>query len=59
PAAAGGAGGMRRGGSSGRTASPSPDLASLTVPQLRARARDEGRTGYSRMTKAQLVDLLS
>ncbi|WP_454141224.1 hypothetical protein [Microbacterium lacticum] len=34
-------------------------LAELTVAQLRARARETGRTGYSRLTKAQLIDLLS
>ena len=34
-------------------------LAELTVAQLRARAREAGRTGYSRLTKAQLIDLLS
>jgi hypothetical protein len=45
------------------TGTPGPaasdDLSSLTVARLRARARDEGRTGYSRMTKAQLVALLT
>jgi hypothetical protein len=35
------------------------DLDTLTVAALRDRARDEGRTGYSRLTKAQLVELLS
>lgn len=34
-------------------------LSTLTVAALRARAKSEGRTGYSRLTKAQLVDLLS
>ena len=34
---------------------PEP-LSSLSVAALRARARDQGRTGYSRLTKAQLVD---
>lgn len=34
-------------------------LSTLTVATLRARARAEGRTGYSRLTKAQLVELLS
>jgi hypothetical protein len=34
-------------------------LESFTVAQLRARARDEGRTGYSRLTKQQLIALLS
>jgi len=35
------------------------DLSSLTVAQLKERAQKEGHTGYSRCTKAQLVDLLS
>ncbi len=35
------------------------DLSSLTVAALRDRAKAEGRTGYSRFTKAQLVELLS
>lgn len=34
-------------------------LAKLTVAELRARAKDRGLTGYSRLTKAQLVDLLA
>jgi hypothetical protein len=38
---------------------PPTDLDTLTVAALRDRARDEGRTGYSRLTKAQLVELLS
>jgi len=29
-----------------------------TVPQLRARAKEAGITGYSRMTKAELLDRL-
>ena len=37
-----------------------PDgLSALTVVQLREKARAAGRTGFSRMTKAQLVELLS
>ncbi|MEZ5188606.1 MAG: hypothetical protein R2723_08400 [Microbacterium sp.] len=40
-------------------ASERTDLAALTVVELRARARAEGRTGYSRLTKSQLIDLLS
>ena len=36
-----------------------PDLSSLTVVQLRARARDAGHAGFSRYTKAQLMALLS
>lgn len=44
----------------GDATAPSPDqLSSLTVVELRARARAEGRSGYSRLRKAQLVDLLS
>ncbi|QIG39985.1 hypothetical protein G5T42_11235 [Microbacterium sp. 4R-513] len=35
------------------------DLDTLTVAALRERAKDEGRTGYSRLTKAQLIELLS
>lgn len=35
------------------------DLSSLTVVQLRARARDAGHAGFSRYTKAQLIALLS
>jgi hypothetical protein len=34
-------------------------VSSLTVAALRSLARDQGRTGYSRLTKAQLVELLS
>jgi hypothetical protein len=34
-------------------------LESLSVTELRARARSEQRTGYSRLTKAQLIELLS
>ncbi|GAB3602994.1 Rho termination factor N-terminal domain-containing protein [Microbacterium aureliae] len=37
----------------------SADLSSMTVPALRALARERNLTGYSRMTKAQLVELLS
>ena len=40
-------------------ASERTDLAALTVVELRARARAEDRTGYSRLTKSQLIDLLS
>ncbi len=35
------------------------DLSSLTVLQLRTRARDAGHAGFSRYTKAQLLALLS
>jgi predicted nucleic acid-binding protein len=34
-------------------------LSSLTVVELRARAREQGRSGYSRLNKAGLVELLS
>ena len=35
------------------------DLTTLTVVQLRERARAAGRTGYSRLSKAQLIAFLS
>ncbi len=35
------------------------DLSSLTVAELRERARAEQHRNYSRLTKAQLVELLS
>ncbi|WP_279234275.1 hypothetical protein [Microbacterium sp. SS28] len=38
---------------------PVPALDTLTVAALRERARDAGRTGYSRLSKAQLIELLS
>jgi len=45
-----------------RRAAPAPaptgDIPALTVAQLRSRARAQGLTGYSRLTKAQLVALL-
>ena len=34
-------------------------LADRTIAALRDRAREAGRTGYSRLTKAQLIALLS
>ena len=40
-------------------ASAPADLSALTVAQLRDRARATGRTGYSRLSKAQLIALLS
>ncbi len=40
-------------------ATGSSDLNALTVAQLRERARAAGRTGYSRLTKAELITLLS
>lgn len=36
-----------------------PNLALLSVALLRVRARQAGHTGYSRLTKAQLIALLS
>lgn len=38
---------------------PADDLPARTVVQLRSAARAAGHTGYSRLTKAQLIDLLS
>ncbi|TDN92139.1 hypothetical protein [Microbacterium sp. BK668] len=38
---------------------PSLALDTLTVAALRERAKSQGRAGYSRLTKAQLIDLLS
>lgn len=38
---------------------PQDALAALTVAQLRERARATGATGHSRLTKAQLIALLS
>jgi hypothetical protein len=35
------------------------DLTARTVVELRALARAQGRTGYSRLTKAALLDLLA
>jgi hypothetical protein len=40
-------------------AASAPALETLTVAALRDRAREAGRTGYSRLTKAQLIALLS
>lgn len=43
-----------------RAKAPAPaELDALTVLQLRERARASGRTGYSRLTKAELIALLS
>ena len=43
-----------------RTPKPATDdISALTVVQLRERAKAAGRSGYSRLTKAQLVELLS
>ncbi len=41
------------------SAAPAIDLSSLTVAQLKERAQKAGHTGFSRLTKAQLIDLLS
>ena len=45
----------------GRSAAPDAeeDLGSLTVGQLRARARERGLKGYSSLRKADLIELLS
>ncbi|HWM16031.1 MAG TPA: Rho termination factor N-terminal domain-containing protein [Microbacterium sp.] len=41
------------------TAPAQVDLTSLTVVELRAQARAGGCSGYSRLTKTQLIALLS
>lgn len=40
------------------TLPPVTNLAKLTVPQLRAKAKSRGYTGYSKLRKAQLITLL-
>jgi len=42
----------------GPPARPISAASTETVPQLRARAKEAGITGYSRMTKAELLDRL-
>jgi hypothetical protein len=44
---------------SSASAPAAPELARLSVALLRVRARQGGHTGYSRLTKAQLIALLS
>lgn len=38
---------------------PTEDLALLTVAQLHERARSQGRVGFSRLSKAELVEFLA
>lgn len=38
---------------------PAEDLTLLTVAQLRDRARSQGRVGFSRLSKAELVEFLA
>src|SRR5690606_3672981 len=47
-----------RHGSPSTPQSSSEDLAALTVAELRQRARARGLTGYSRRTKAELIEML-
>jgi hypothetical protein len=42
----------------GRRGGNAPDYQERTVPELRDRARDLGLTGYSRLRKPELIDLL-
>ena len=42
----------------GRRGGRASDYDERTVPELRDRARDLGLTGYSRLRKDQLIDLL-
>lgn len=37
---------------------PKVDLSELTVIELKGMARESGFTGYSNMTKSELIDLL-
>jgi small subunit ribosomal protein S1 len=38
---------------------PASDLASMTVAQLKAAAKDKGITGYTTLKKAELIEVLS
>lgn len=42
----------------GRRGGEAEDYEDRTVPELRARAKELGLSGYSRLRKAELVDLL-
>lgn len=42
----------------GRRGGNAPDYEERTVPELRDRARDLGLSGYSRLRKPELIDLL-
>ncbi|MFT6112855.1 MAG: large subunit ribosomal protein L21, partial [Bacteroidia bacterium] len=41
------------------TDAPASDLASMTVAQLKAAAKDKGITGYTTLKKAELLEVLS
>ena len=45
-------------GTVGRRGAQAPDLEDRTVPQLRRRAKELGLSGYSRMRKSELIDLI-
>ncbi|MGO3192086.1 MAG: hypothetical protein ACTIKQ_11820, partial [Microbacterium sp.] len=49
----------RRAPATRKRAASGTALDQLTIVALRDRARAEGRTGYSRLSKAQLISLLS
>lgn len=42
----------------GRRGGAAEDFEQRTVPELRRRARELGLTGYSRLRKSELIDLL-
>lgn len=42
----------------GRTGGKAADLDDRTVPELRARAKELGLTGYSGKNKSQLIDMI-
>lgn len=42
----------------GRRGGTAEDFEQRTVPELRRRARELGLTGYSRLRKSELIDLL-